>query len=172
MSDSELVRQFTEESGSFIPNEPHIMTEEEVYFLIKMMLDEIMELGATVSESHEVKLKMIKMITDSKNIPKIKNANIYELIAEQADALVDCYYYSLNGAAKKGINLSRVFEIVHKSNMDKKNPVSGKFIRREDGKIIKPVGWLPPDIVSEIKRQFNEGPFEKSANSVDKLDIV
>jgi predicted HAD superfamily Cof-like phosphohydrolase len=160
-SDAELVREFTEESGSLIPNEPQLMDKNEVFFLIKMMLDEIMELGATVSEPHEVKFNMIKMITNSKDLEKIENVSKEELIGEQGDALVDSYYYSLNATAKKGINLSKLFEVVHEANMTKKDPVSGKFIKREDGKIVKPIGWLPPNITQEIIRQFKEGPFEK-----------
>jgi len=166
-SDAELVCQFTRESGTFVPNKPQLMSSDEVFFLIKMMLDEIMELGATVAESHEVKFKMIKMIMDSKDIQQIKNVSTEELIAEQGDALVDSYYYSLNAAAKKGINLSKIFQLVHKANMDKKDPVTGKFIKREDGKIVKPLGWLPPNIISEISRQTTEGSFK-----TDKTDIV
>lgn len=160
MSDAELVCQFTKESGSNIPNEPQLMTSDEVFFLIKMMLDELCELGATVAEPHKVKMNMIKMIIDSKDIPQIKDVSTSELIGEQGDALVDCYYYSLNAAAKRGVNLSKIFEVVHKANMDKKDPVSGKFIKREDGKIIKPVGWKAPDITKEIERQITEGSFE------------
>ena len=165
MSDAELVRQFTKETGSNVPNEPQLMSKEEVFFLIKMMLDEIMELGATVSEPREVKLNMIKMITDSKDIDKIIGPNL-EIIGEQGDALIDCYYYSLNAAAKKGINLSKIFEVVHKANMDKRDPVTGKFIKRDDGKIIKPPGWLPPNITGEILRQIKEGSFEKNDDLV------
>ena len=53
--------------------------------------------------------------------------------------LVDSYYYSLKCCCKKGINLSNIFEVVHKANMDKRDPLTGKFLKREDGKIIKPV---------------------------------
>jgi predicted HAD superfamily Cof-like phosphohydrolase len=160
MSDAQLVRNFTEESGTMIPKEPQLMNKEEVFFIIKMMLDEIMELGATVADHDEVKYKMIKMITDSKDIKQLADLNTEELIAEQADAFVDSYYYSLNAAAKKGVNLSKIFHVVHSANMSKKDPETGKFIKRDDGKIIKPDGWLPPNIVSEINRQFKEGPFD------------
>jgi hypothetical protein len=63
------------------------------------------------------------------------------VIAEQADALVDIYYYSLNCASKKGVNLSSIFGIVHAANMAKRDPATGQFLRRADGKIIKPEGW-------------------------------
>lgn len=163
MSDAELVREFTKESGIPVPNEPCVMNKEEVFFLMNMMLDEIMELGATVAEPQEVKFNMIKMITHSKDLPRITNVSKEELIGEQGDALVDCYYYSLNAAAKKGINMSKIFQIVHKANMDKRDPITGKFNKREDGKIIKPNGWNPPNITAEIIRQFNEGSFEKKS---------
>ena len=70
------------------------------------------------------------------------------------------YYYSLNAAAKKGMNLSAVFGVVHGANMAKRNPATGKFEKREsDGKIIKPPGWSPPDVEGELKRQLAEGSF-------------
>lgn len=159
MSDAKLVYEFTKESGASICDKPTPMTKDEVYFLIKMMLDEIMELGATVADPLEVKFNMCKMIINSKNLQHINNVSQEKLIAEQADALVDCYYYSLNAAAKKGINLSDIFKIVHQANMNKRDPITGKFIKREDGKIIKPDGWKEPDIVEEIKKQIIYDPF-------------
>lgn len=154
MSDAELVKEFTEKTGNIIPKQPQLMSHKETFFLIKMMLDEIMELAATVEGPEISKRLMIDMINNSKNIPKEKGSEV-ELIAAQADAIVDCYYYSLNAAAKKGINISKVFELVHCANMDKQ--IDGKFLKREDGKIIKPEGWKAPDVVEEIKRQMSEG---------------
>lgn len=154
MSDAELVKEFTEKTGNIIPKIPELMSHKETFFLIKMMLDEIMELAATVEEPEISKRLMIDMINNSKNIPKEKGSEV-ELIAAQADALVDCYYYSLNAAAKKCVNISKVFKLVHDANMDKQ--IDGKFLRREDGKIMKRPGWVEPDIVSEIKRQMFEG---------------
>ena len=37
------------------------------------------------------------------------------------------------------------FREVHRSNMAKVGP-GGKVLRREDGKILKPEGWTPPDL--------------------------
>lgn len=39
---------------------------------------------------------------------------------------VDIYYYSLNCAAKKGVNLSSIFGIVHAANMAKRDPATGQ----------------------------------------------
>jgi predicted HAD superfamily Cof-like phosphohydrolase len=156
MSDSQKVAEFTSGSGTFVPKVPELMNEEETLFVIKMMLDEIMELGATVLGSANVKDKMIKMIVDSKdiNLP-ISEMSTNELIGEQADAFIDIYYYMQNASCKKGINLSKVFELVHEANMNKRFP-DGTFHKREDGKVIKPPGWVSPDITGEIVRQCEE----------------
>ena len=87
-----------------------------------------------------------------------------EMVANQADALVDIRYYSLNAAAKKGVNLSSLFDIVQAANMAKKDPVTGTFLKREDGKIIKPQGWTLPDVAKEISRQKEHGAFKPTNN--------
>jgi predicted HAD superfamily Cof-like phosphohydrolase len=44
------------------------------------------------------------------------------------------------------IPFKKVFDEVHASNMTKLDPITKKPIRRADGKIIKPNGWMPPNI--------------------------
>jgi predicted HAD superfamily Cof-like phosphohydrolase len=65
-------------------------------------------------------------------------------LIEVADALADIIYIACGTAVSYGIPLDRVFAEVHRSNMAKL--VDGKVIRREDGKVLKPAGWTPPDI--------------------------
>ena len=71
------------------------------------------------------------------------NAEWDDDIVEIADALADIIYIACGTAVSYGIPLDRVFAEVHRSNMAKL--VDGKPIRREDGKILKPEGWTPPD---------------------------
>ena len=65
-------------------------------------------------------------------------------LIEVADALADIIYIACGTAVAYGIPLDRVFAEVHRSNMAKL--VDGKVIRREDGKVLKPAGWKPPDV--------------------------
>lgn len=67
-------------------------------------------------------------------------------IVEIADALADLIYIACGTAVAYGIPLDQVFAEVHRSNMAKL--VDGKVIRRDDGKVLKPAGWTPPDIKS------------------------
>lgn len=62
-------------------------------------------------------------------------------LAEIADGLADLIYVCLGTALEFGIPLHEIFNEVHRSNMRK---VGGAT--REDGKILKPDGWEPPDI--------------------------
>jgi predicted HAD superfamily Cof-like phosphohydrolase len=64
-----------------------------------------------------------------------------------AKELADIIYIVCGTAASYGIPLDRVFDEVHKSNLSKLGE-DGKPLRREDGKILKPQGWKPPDIKS------------------------
>ena len=105
-----------------------------------MILDETMELMATHWSPAEAKALLKGFIDSSKDLPKEEydgdqaNQDIHKC-ADQADALVDIYYYSQNAACKKGMNLSSVFNLVHTANMAKRDATTKKFIKREDGKV-------------------------------------
>ncbi|GMI02409.1 hypothetical protein TrVE_jg2881 [Triparma verrucosa] len=165
-SDAEHVREFTAGAGQPTPNKPVPMDETEVDFITKMVLDEVMELLATVYTPEVAKKKMCDMIGASKDIAKenydhLETPRLQSLhqAAAQADALVDVYYYMQNAACKKGMNLSAIFQMVHGANMAKRDPATGQFIKRADGKIIKPAGWKAPDVEGEVIRQDVEGSF-------------
>lgn len=66
-------------------------------------------------------------------------------LVEIADALADMEYIIHGTNLALGIDGNAVFSEVHRSNMAKLGP-DGKPIIREDGKIIKPQGWQPPDV--------------------------
>lgn len=68
-----------------------------------------------------------------------------------ADALADIIYIACGTAVSYGIPLDKVFEEVHRSNMAKL--VDGKPIYREDGKVLKPEGWTPPNIKGIIENE-------------------
>ena len=67
-----------------------------------------------------------------------------------ADGLADVIYVAVGAALEFGIPLDRVWAEVHRSNMAKVDPQTGKVIKRADGKVLKPEGWTPPDIAGVI----------------------
>lgn len=68
-----------------------------------------------------------------------------EDLVETADGLVDLIYVAVGAALEFGIPLDRVWDEVHRSNMAK---AGGP--RREDGKVLKPPGWTPPDVAGVL----------------------
>jgi predicted HAD superfamily Cof-like phosphohydrolase len=123
------VREFAEACNGSLAEKPVELSKDEISFIRIMVNDELTELE------------------EAKDI------------VEQADALVDAIYYLCDCAAKHGMNLDPLFEIVHRANMTK--IVDGKIIRREDGKILKPEGWQDPKPIleSEMERQSKLGSF-------------
>jgi len=67
-------------------------------------------------------------------------------IVEIADAIGDLLYVTLGTAVSCGIDIHKVFEEIHRSNMT-------KFIdghRREDGKWVKGPSYTPADIAGHL----------------------
>jgi len=157
MSDYENVRDFTIQAGQNVTDVPTALTKDEVRFLLRMCLSELQELALSVTDSVDESVQLLHecMNTIDKSAHK-KLESEDEIIAAQADAVVDAWYYSCNAFAKKSVDVSQVFKIVHDANMAKRDPTTKKFIKRDDGKIIKPEGWKEPDIVLEISRQRKE----------------
>jgi len=66
-------------------------------------------------------------------------------LVEVADALTDLLYVIYGAGHAFGIDLDECFKEVHASNMSKLGP-DGKPIKREDGKVLKPDTYFPPDL--------------------------
>lgn len=65
-----------------------------------------------------------------------------------ADALADLVYVVLGMAVSYGIDLRPVWDAVHRANISKEGGGS-----RPDGKLCKPVNWVPPDVAGILSRQ-------------------
>ncbi|MDX1563818.1 MAG: hypothetical protein R3236_00365 [Phycisphaeraceae bacterium] len=65
-----------------------------------------------------------------------------------ADALTDMIYVILGTAISYGIDLRPVWDEVQRANMAKTGGGT-----RDDGKILKPEGWTPPDIDQVLAEQ-------------------
>lgn len=65
---------------------------------------------------------------------------------EKIDACFDMIWVIVGYMKSRGWDCEAIWDEGAKSNLAKIDPTTGKVIRRpEDGKILKPAGWAPPD---------------------------
>lgn len=79
--------------------------------------------------------------------------DLKKAIEENVDVIFKHVEYVWNVtryAIDQGWNLSGAFAEVTRSNMAKVDDETGKVIKREDGKILKPADWTPPDLASFV----------------------
>ena len=74
-------------------------------------------------------------------------------LVEVLDALADIGYILAGTILNHGMQniYDDAFNEVHRSNMAKL--VDGKVLRREDGKVMKPEGWTPPQLAQFVTKE-------------------
>mgnify|MGYP003340672012 CR=1 FL=1 len=69
----------------------------------------------------------------------------------QLDGCMDLIWVVLGFCYMKGYDVDGAWKEVARSNLSKINSVTGKVIKREDGKVLKPEGWTPPSLEQFVK---------------------
>ena len=70
---------------------------------------------------------------------------------EQLDALIDILVVTVGAIHSMGADGEGAWNEVMHTNFAKIDPVTGKVRKREDGKVLKPDGWTPPNLSKYIK---------------------
>lgn len=70
---------------------------------------------------------------------------------EQLDALIDLLVVTAGALHSLGVDGDAAWDEVMRTNFAKVDSKTGKVVRREDGKILKPEGWQPPQLEQYIK---------------------
>mgnify|MGYP003704393939 CR=1 FL=1 len=71
--------------------------------------------------------------------------------AEQLDACFDMIWVIVGYMKSRGWDCSAIWQEGAQSNLSKIDPTTGKVIRRDDGKILKPEGWQEPNFEQFVK---------------------
>ena len=62
------------------------------------------------------------------------------------DALIDILVVTIGAIHSMGANAEGAWKEVMATNFAKIDQETGKVRKREDGKVLKPIGWTPPDL--------------------------
>lgn len=65
---------------------------------------------------------------------------------EKLDALIDILVVTIGAIHSMGANAEGAWKEVMRTNFAKIDHETGKVRKREDGKVLKPLGWTPPEL--------------------------
>jgi predicted HAD superfamily Cof-like phosphohydrolase len=79
-----------------------------------------------------------------------KQTNAVDMV-ETLDALLDIVVVTIGAMHSAGMDAEGGWKEVMKTNFAKVDKETGKVRKREDGKVLKPQGWSPPDLKPFVK---------------------
>ena len=71
---------------------------------------------------------------------------------ETVDALIDILVVTIGALHSMGADAEGAWKEVMATNFAKIDRDTGKVRKREDGKVLKPVGWTPPNLEPYLKK--------------------
>jgi predicted HAD superfamily Cof-like phosphohydrolase len=81
---------------------------------------------------------------------ELKQALIDNDRVEQLDALVDILVVTMGAIRAGGFDGEGAWNEVMRTNFAKIDQETGKVRKREDGKVLKPEGWEPPQLANFV----------------------
>ena len=72
---------------------------------------------------------------------------------ETLDALIDIMVVTVGALQSLGVDAEGAWKEVMSTNFAKIDSLTGRVRKREDGKVMKPTGWQPPELAKYINRE-------------------
>jgi predicted HAD superfamily Cof-like phosphohydrolase len=106
--------------------------------------------GQTISKNNpEQTLLYHRLITEE--YQEFCQARLVEDDIETADACFDMMWVIVGYMLSKGWDCEKIWDEGALSNLRKIDKKTKKVLKREDGKVLKPEGWQPPDFSKFVK---------------------
>jgi predicted HAD superfamily Cof-like phosphohydrolase len=83
---------------------------------------------------------------------ELKAALVLEDRVEQLDALLDFIVVTIGAIHSAGFDGEGGWKEVMSTNFAKIDKETGKVRKREDGKVLKPIGWVPPELAPFVSK--------------------
>jgi predicted HAD superfamily Cof-like phosphohydrolase len=100
----------------------------------------------TVSDQAQLYKKLIQ-----EEVAEFWEAEAASDTVEEIDACFDMIWVIVGYMKSRGWDCEGIWDEGAQSNLAKIDPTTGFVRRREDGKILKPEGWMPPDFAKFVK---------------------
>jgi predicted HAD superfamily Cof-like phosphohydrolase len=102
--------------------------------------------NANRSDQSDLYMKLIQ-----EEYTELMDAEAVSDDAEICDACFDLMWVVVGYMKSRGWDCEEIWDEGAQSNLSKIDPVTMRVKKREDGKILKPEGWKPPDFAKFVK---------------------
>jgi predicted HAD superfamily Cof-like phosphohydrolase len=106
----------------------------------------------SVDGSDELQYKMYCDLIEEEYNDEFKAALANGDRIEQLDALIDILVVTIGAIHSAGFDAEGAWKEVMRTNFSKIDIKTGKVRKREDGKVLKPLGWTPPNLAPFTKK--------------------
>lgn len=108
-------------------------------------------IGQTTDGWNRAQFELYLKLIDEEHNEELKEAVANEDIVEVLDALIDILVVTIGAINSIGADGEGAWNEVMRTNFAKVDPETGLVRRREDGKVLKPEGWMPPELGQFLK---------------------
>ena len=106
----------------------------------------------SVEEFNEDQFNLyVKLIEEEAN--ELADAITAHDKVETVDALIDILVVTIGALHSMGADAEGAWKEVMRTNFAKIDKETGKVRKREDGKVLKPLGWAPPELAPFITKK-------------------
>ena len=109
----------------------------------------------SVGEVNEQQFNLYKNLIEEE-FNELTTAEIANDRVEQLDALIDILVVTIGAIHSMGADAEGAWKEVMMTNFAKIDSETGKVRKREDGKVLKPLGWVPPALGQFIIKKAKE----------------
>lgn len=102
----------------------------------------------TVTEFNKAQYELYKSLI-KEEFTELQDAYDFE---SELDALIDILVVTIGAIHSAGFDAEGAWKEVMRSNFSKIDKETGKVRKREDGKVLKPVGFIPPNLVPFLSK--------------------
>ena len=108
--------------------------------------------GQTVGERNQDQFDLyLKLIQEE--VSELQTAVDNNDRIEQLDALIDIMVVTVGAVQSLGVDGEGAWKEVMSTNFAKIDSLTGRVRKREDGKVLKPVGWRSPELSKYINKE-------------------